>query len=88
MTSKFKAILDAKRQGETQPKEPPAGNPPPTSGRPPGKRRQADYKQISAYIRKDTHRAAMIRLAQDGSELSDLVESLLADWLKREYPST
>ena len=56
---------------------------PPTRGHPPGKRSHPDFKQITAYIRKDTHRAVKIALLQNGGkEFSELVEELLGQWLK------
>jgi hypothetical protein len=53
-------------------------------GRPPGKRSDPDYEAITAYIRKDTHRDVKITLLQmgHGQEFSELVEELLAKWLK------
>ena len=49
-----------------------------------GKRSHPDYEQISAYIRKETHRAVKLALLEDGGEdFSDLVEKQLQQWLKR-----
>ena len=48
-----------------------------------GKRSNSDYKQISALIRKDTHRA-VVRALLDESEsrdVSDLLQELLQRWL-------
>lgn len=52
-------------------------------GRPAGKRSSDDYTQVTAYVRKDTHRDVKIALLQSGSEhdFSDLVQELLSDWL-------
>jgi hypothetical protein len=46
-----------------------------------GKRRDDEYKQISAYIRKDTHQRVKIALIQEEREFSELVEELLRGWL-------
>ncbi len=46
-----------------------------------GKRSDDDYRQVSAYIRKDTHRRVKIALLQEEREFSELVEELLSDWL-------
>ena len=46
-----------------------------------GKRRDEEYKQISAYIRKDTHQQVKIALIEEEREFSDLVEELLRGWL-------
>ena len=53
-------------------------------GRPPGKRQNPDFDQVTAYIRKQTHQGVKIALLQEGKgqEFSELVESLLAKWLK------
>lgn len=53
-------------------------------GRPPGKRSNPEFDQITAYIRRNTHRAVKIALLQEGQgrEFSELVEELLAKWLK------
>ena len=48
-----------------------------------GKRSNPDYKQISALIRKDTHRAVVRVLLDDGEarDVSDLLQELLQRWL-------
>ncbi len=48
-----------------------------------GKRSDPDYTQISAYIRKDTHRAVMQAIVTK-RDLSDLIEELFAEWLKKQ----
>ncbi len=45
------------------------------------KRDDPDYKQALAYVRRETHRRVMMRLAGEEREFSDLVETLLAEWL-------
>ncbi len=56
----------------------------PKRGRPAGKRSAPDYVGFTTYIRRDTHRKAKIALLEneDGRELSELVEELIAEWLK------
>jgi hypothetical protein len=44
-------------------------------------RNDPEYKQALAYVRRDTHRRVMMRLAGEEREFSDLVETLLAEWL-------
>jgi hypothetical protein len=53
-------------------------------GRPPGKRSDPDFEQVTAYIRRHTHQGVKIALLQEGKgqEFSELVEGLLAKWLK------
>lgn len=94
--SKFQSILDVanSRQDTTPKKKPsskrvrdagPAAQPiAPRRGRPAGKRSDPDYEQVTAYIRKDTHKDVKIALLQEGQgrEFSELVQDLLADWIK------
>jgi len=49
-----------------------------------GKSADPAYVKLTTYIRKDTHQATKIRLLQEGQgrEFSELVEELLAVWLK------
>lgn len=53
-------------------------------GRPKAKRSDPDFIGFTTYIRKDTHRNVKIALLQEGKgrELSELVEELLAKWMK------
>jgi signal recognition particle GTPase len=57
-----------------------AGNPKKT-----GKSSNADYTQVLTYIRRNTHRQIKKILIDDPDErdVSDLVEELLSDWLKK-----
>ncbi len=54
-------------------------------GRPTAKRSDPDFMQVTAYIRKETHRKTKIRLLEEGQgrEFSELVEVLLEEWLDR-----
>jgi hypothetical protein len=47
-----------------------------------GKRSDDEYRQVSAYIRKDTHQQVKIALLQEEREFSQLVEELLRSWLQ------
>ncbi len=96
--SKFKSILSAakERSPELEPEQfsqeavdnhiPPVAEPQPSQkrGRPKGKRSDPDYEQVTAYIRKDTHRDVKIALLSegDGREFSELIQELLEQWLK------
>jgi hypothetical protein len=46
-----------------------------------GKRSNAEYRQVSAYIRKDTHRKVKMALLEEDQEFSELVGRLLEEWL-------
>ncbi len=49
-----------------------------------GKSSNADYTQVLSYVKKDTHNQVKAALIFDERrrDLSDLVEELLAEWLK------
>jgi hypothetical protein len=95
MTSKFKGILDVAKGAkdrEPQPEPAPADPPPPSPapveapkrGRPPGKRSDPSYSQVTAYIPEELHRRVKIVLLQEakGQEFSELVEELLLAWIE------
>jgi hypothetical protein len=46
-----------------------------------GKRSNAEYRQVSAYICKDTHRKVKMALLEEDQEFSELVGRLLEEWL-------
>lgn len=50
-----------------------------------GKSSNPDYKQVLTYLKKDTHRLAKIALLNEteNRDLSDLVESLVYEWLEK-----
>jgi hypothetical protein len=76
--SKFQQILKAAESlREQQPEVKP------TKIKGSGKRSDPDYVQISAYIRKETHRLAKRKLLEEDSEqdLSDVIEELLSNWV-------
>jgi hypothetical protein len=94
MSSKFKGILDLAKGREPEPEPVAAGAPPlappspappeaPRRGRPPGKRSDPAYAQVTAYIPEELHRKVKIALLMEaeGREFSQLVEALLSDWL-------
>ena len=94
MSSKFKGILERAKERDVEPpaEEAPPPSPAPASasklpkkrGRPSGKRSDPDCVQVTAYIHKDTHREVKIALLKSGNgmDFSDLVDDLLASWLK------
>ena len=53
-------------------------------GRPPGKRSDPDYEQVTSYVRRQTYADVKIALIREGRkrEFSELVEELLAGWLR------
>lgn len=79
--SKFDGIFAAKGKGAKKPAAPTQAAR--ASKRPAGKRSDPDYTQITAYIRKGTHEDVM-RAIYKRQELSELIEELLAGWLKKQ----
>jgi hypothetical protein len=55
-------------------------------GRPPGKRSDPAWKQFSVLLKRDTQRqaASILRVKDDGLDLSDLLQNLLEGWIKRQ----
>jgi hypothetical protein len=47
-----------------------------------GKRSHPDFTQITAYVKKNTHEDVMRKIYKR-QELSELLEDLLTDWLKK-----
>ena len=90
MSSKFKGILERakERESETPFEEPEAPPTPAPStvkrGRPSGKRSDADFIQVTAYIRKTIHREVKIALLKSGNDqdFSELVDALLETWVQ------
>lgn len=74
---------EAARRPKAGPR-PQAPEPPRRVGRPSGKRSDGEHVQVTAYIRRDTHldvKTSLLR-EQKGRDFSDLVEELLAKWLR------
>ncbi len=90
---KFKGLFDTlekDKQKTPAKRKAPAKKPQPAPvarrGRPSGslggKRSDPNYTQLIAYVKKETHSALKVALAPDG-EISELVQQLLDDWLKK-----
>jgi hypothetical protein len=54
-------------------------------GRPPGKRSDPDYTQVTAYMRKDTYQAAQKLLIDLDRDFSDLPQDLVNDWVRKRF---
>ena len=50
-------------------------------GRPPGKKSNPDFTQISAYVRVKTYKETKKALIDEEMEISELVQLLLDQWL-------
>ncbi len=51
--------------------------------RPLAKSADPDYVKFTIYVRRSTHLGVKTRLVSKERELSDLVEELLSNWLKK-----
>lgn len=81
-------LLDIQKSGELklQTSSLADASAPITMGRPRrenAKHRHPDYRQVTAYIRRDTYAEVRGRLFINEREFSDLVQELLSHWLKR-----
>ena len=82
--NRFSGIVDANRarEAETSPEsETPNSSENSTKRR--GKSSHPEFLQVSAYLRKDTHKTARKLLMDDEQrrDLSDLMEQLLQEWI-------
>lgn len=69
----------------TPPEVPAATSPPDVPrrvGRPPGKRSNPDYQQVTVLLHGQTYLETRKRLLDERKEVSDLINELLDAWLK------
>lgn len=52
-------------------------------GRPPGKRSNPEYQQVTVLLHGQTYVEVRKRLLDERKEVSTLIDELLAEWLKR-----
>lgn len=53
------------------------------SNKPVGKYRHPDYKLVSVYLKKDTTNSAKKLLFDEETDLSELIQDLLSDWVDK-----
>lgn len=53
------------------------------SSKPVGKYRHPDYKLVSVYLKKDTTNSAKKLLFDTETDLSELIQDLLGDWVEK-----
>jgi hypothetical protein len=60
------------------------------AGRAPGKRSDPAWKQHTVMLRKENHIAAceILRRQENGKDISELLDSLLEGWVKKQRVST
>jgi hypothetical protein len=69
---------------EVTPESAPVADPPRRKvGRPPGKRSNPDYQQVTVLLHAQTYLEVRKRLLEQRTEVSDLINDLLSEWLKR-----
>ena len=84
--TKFDGLFESRQGGQASSAAQPEAQEPrraaKASGAGGGKRSDADYRQVSAYVRRDTYQKVKIALLEEDREFSDLVEELLEGWLE------
>jgi hypothetical protein len=81
----MESVASADPQKEARkPKRAAAAGPAKRRGRPPGKRSNPDFEQVTIYLRRKTHKDAKVELlrGEERQEFSELVEDLVRKWLK------
>lgn len=75
------AVVERTPQAPAPTAGPPS--PAPRKGRPPGKRSDPSFEQVTAYIPRELYRKVRIALLEDdrGQEFSELTAALLSAWL-------
>jgi hypothetical protein len=85
-STKYDSLFEARRRGEQV--SPAAGSEiqeemgQVAKSRGGGKRSDSDYRQVSAYVRRDTYQRVKLALLEEDREFSELVEELLQHWLE------
>jgi hypothetical protein len=83
--SKYSQTIASIRQRSETPDAAAIAAPEQGRGRPPGKRSNPEWKLYSHYLKKQTQREAtnILRNEEDGRDLSDVLQELLAEWITR-----
>ena len=63
---------------------------PTSKGRAPGKRSDPAWKQHTVMLKRETHLEAtdLLRRQEDGQDISELLQGLLEQWVKRQRSKT
>ena len=83
MSTRFGKVVD--NFGKLPPQEQPGSAQAPAArraGRPPGKKNNPEYKQVTVYLHGEAHRAAKKLLLDEQRDFSELVDDLLGQWLQ------
>ena len=75
--SRFAGVGDIHKKLSADPESQPRSK----MGRPPGKKSDPAFKQVTVYLRKDTHDTARKILFDDRRQFSDLVDELVSRWI-------
>src|SRR5260370_37052754 len=87
--SRFAGIADIRSKLPAAPEPPPHAPEVTVSkmGRPPGKKTDPNYVQVTVYLRKNVHKTARKLLLDDGRQFSDLVDELVSRWIAEKQTS-
>lgn len=83
MSTRFGKVVD--NFGKLPPQKQPGSAHAPAArrvGRPPGKKNNPKYKQVTVYLREEAHRSAKKVLLDEERDFSELVDELLEQWLQ------
>lgn len=87
--SSLRAMRERREQEAEAEQVSPAPSPPAQEepkrrvGRPPGKRSNPEYQQVTVLLHGQTYLEARKRLLDERKEVSTLINELLSEWLKR-----
>lgn len=88
--SKFSSLRAMRERREQEAEQSVPASPSPAQeepkrrvGRPPGKRSNPEYQQVTVLLHGQTYLEARKRLLDERKEVSTLINELLAEWLKR-----
>ncbi len=83
MSSRFKDALNVMKQARTS--KPLAKKSTPQSAEAParagGKKHDPNYTQVNGYVSRDLYKRVRLALIEDETELGELMERLLSQWL-------
>lgn len=80
MTNRFNDFFKASRPNATS--EHSDIQAPEISDAPLSKSKDPGYKRTTVYLPADVHRQLKARAANEGREMSDIIETLVTEWLK------
>jgi hypothetical protein len=84
--TRFSGVLKNTRELTAEPEtRTPEPQPRGKVGRPPGKKTNPAYRQVTVYLQENVHREARKLLLDDHRQFSDLVNDLVAQWIQKRH---